>query len=236
MKVKHPNIIKSSICITIVILLVATGFIGSIYRTKAKIYQKLPGLYVSNIDSYSYTPEADMKYIREHGAAAHEYFANRPQYYQRFVKISSSDDHTTFDIVAYAANDKGNDYSIEFKSTKASIPIKDLLKYQYQDEPIAITFLDGKKNVCTMFIDDKKFNQPGFIVSAHNLDDVSHNVGKYLSAYGVNISHQHYREKADSDDIESLKSVVKNNIENYIQERNAQADKAFNNLMEYYQQ
>lgn len=199
------------------------------------VYAKIPGTYLSNIDSYQYTQAGDNAYIRKHGASAHEYFATRPRYYQRVVKIiPASNKLLSFNILAYAANEKGQHFDMEYKAVTATAPMLDLLKYKYQNKPIKISFVDHKKNIGSIVIDPNKPSYPHILLSVPDKEVMADGVGVYFNSIGPNITHTYLRVKG-STNFDDFKKTVNDNLSNKVQKQDEEISQAIKNLKAFYE-
>lgn len=219
--------------ILLVILFIMGGFLS--YLKSINLANLVSGTYLAPVENYDYTLEGDERYIAEHGAQAHEHFANRPQFFQRLIEITPVNENSV-NIHVYVANEKGDTFEHCYSNLTLFTNIKNLYEYQFNSEKLPIYFDDKEEHFLSSVLlieknrDKIAIHLPSY--EPYNDDELSHKISGFSASYTHN-----YTRQEDPKTFEEWKQIVHEQLQQAVDDqkkRKAKVLQDLKNTQEYY--
>lgn len=227
------KIILILISILLVILFIMGGFL--FYLKSINLANLVSGTYLASVENYDYTPEADERYIAEHGAQAHEYFSNRPQFFQRLIIITPINEKEV-NLHVYIANEKGDTFEQTYNNLMLTASLSDLFEYQFNDTPLSIR-LNHKDTFPSRIYIEKNSNDVSLSISG--IETQSNQLAKMINYNPSNYSPyaDYTRQKSCNKTSDDWKQVVHEQLNQTIITKKKEKEEfiqELKNTQEYY--
>ena len=219
--------------ILLVILFIMGGFL--FYLKSINLANLVSGTYLTSVENYDYTPEADERYIAEHGAQAHEYFSNRPQFFQRLIIITPINEKSV-NLHIYIANEKGDTFEQTCNNLMLTTSLPDLFEYQFNDAPLSIR-LNKKDTVPSIIYIEKNSNDVSLSISG--IDTQSNQLAEMINYDPSNYNPyaDYIRQKLCNKTSDDWEQIVHEQLQQAVDDQKKRKEKILQDLkntQEYY--
>lgn len=217
--------------ILLVILFIMGGFL--LYLKSINLADLVAGTYLSKVEYYTYP--SDNEYIAKHGAQAHEYFSNRPQFFQRLIIITPINE-SEVNLHVYIANEKGDTFEQTYDDLILTATLSDLFEYQFNDTPLSIR-LNRKDTFPSIIYIEKNSNDVSMSISW--IETQSHQLAKMINYDPSNYNPyaDYTRQKVCNKTSDDWKQVVREQLQQAVDDQKKRKEEILQDLKntkEYY--